>query len=140
MKYVFVFICFISFFDVESQEFSGMFSAKINEKDASYSAVDNSTSDVTVFFVNRSKAKVILLDSKTTFQDSLSAKSITEYKKLVRQNIYDKTAKLVFANNDFSSFLIQNFDFKTIYKLDANYYLGYYNKANKNYSIRKFQD
>jgi hypothetical protein len=34
----------------------------------------------------------------------------------------------------------KNLDSKTIYKLDANYYLGYYNKADKNYSIRKFQD
>ena len=112
MKYVFVFICFLSFFDAESQEFSGMFSTTINEKDASYSAVDNSNADLAVFFINRSKSKVVLLNSATTFQDSLSAKSITKYKKLVAQNLYNSSAQLVYSNNDFSSFLIQIFDFK----------------------------
>jgi hypothetical protein len=34
----------------------------------------------------------------------------------------------------------KNLDSKTIYKLDSNYYLGYYNKTDKNYTIRKFQD
>jgi hypothetical protein len=47
-----------------------------------------------------------------------------------------------FAFDKIRDFLEENkvTDSKTLYKLDSNYYLGYYNKADKNYSIRKFQD
>ncbi|WP_395054870.1 hypothetical protein [Flavobacterium sp.] len=111
MKSIFVLISFLCFCIGFSQEFSGMMSLKLKKEDKSYTSVDHNKSNVVVCFENDRKIKAILLDSKTTFIDSLRAIPMATNRKFIAENTLNKVTKIVYTNDDFTSFLIQKFDF-----------------------------
>lgn len=113
MKSIFSVLCFLIFFIGFSQDFSGMLSIKLNKQDKSYASVDDNKSNIVVYFANDRKIKAILLDSKTTFVDTLRSIPFLDYKKIIADNTSNKVAKIVFSNDNFSSFLVQKFDFNT---------------------------
>lgn len=113
MKSIGVLFCFLFVCNCPAQGFSAMFSLNLDKKTKSYASVDGNNSNVVLCFFNDEKTKMLLLDEKTAFLDSMEVKSFPNYKKTVTDYTSNKTTKIVLANQDFTSFLIHKIDFNT---------------------------
>ncbi len=112
---------FLFFCSCPAQGFSAMYSLNLNKKTKSYTSVDNNNLNVVLCFLNDTKNKALLLDEKTAFLDSLEVKSFPNYKKLVTDYTSNKTTKIVFSNQDYTSFLIQKIDFNSKTESSKNF-------------------
>ena len=111
MKKLILFLFLCNFYMCFSQNFSGMMSIQLDKKCKSYASVDKNQSNTVLYFIDSNKNEAILIDGNTTFVDSLRAKPIDDYDKIVTEHTLNKVSKIVFANQRFTSFCIQKFDF-----------------------------
>lgn len=126
MKSIYAICFFVFFCNGYSQDFSGMFSIDLVKKCKSYTSVDKNGLNAVLFFLNERKIQAVLLNENTAFVDSLSTKSFTNYDKIIAESTSNKISKIVFSNQNFSSFLIQKLDFNSrkvsskIFSFDTN--------------------
>ena len=151
MKFIYSLCLFVFFINTFAQDFSGMMSLQLDKKCEMYTSVDKNQSNVVLYFKDNKNNKAILLDSNTSFVDSLSIKNSLHFDKIITDNTFNKVSKIVLANSKLNFFKMEIFDFnsKTIsektFSIDINtknilqiffhnnvLYILSYSKLNKN--------
>lgn len=113
MKKSIIYIAIILLFNFSySQRLSGMFDIKLEKNLKTYSSVNHESLESVIYFYNSKKITAIKLDENTGFKDSLSVTYQNNYTKIIADYTSENTSKIVYTDDNFTSFIIQEFDFK----------------------------
>ncbi len=111
-----LFILFVITFSLKgfSQDFASMFTTPLVGKDIStFHTVNKNTNLSTLFMVDKKRAHACKLDLRMQLKDSLSYEKPDESYKSIIGGIEGQDTSLIFwATQDFSTFLVQSFNFK----------------------------
>lgn len=139
-------VCFISF----SQEQVSTFSVDLKKNDGVYQIVDNKTKETTLFFIGENELKLIRMDSKMQFMDSLSIKrpDTKIYKQIIGDNGNAEHPTLYFSSSRKEKITAQSYNFldkkstSQFYdlKFKNEIFLKAYSKNNKLYLLSVPED
>src|SRR6478609_5895256 len=113
MKKYLIFTVIITLFNFSfSQKLSGMLDIKLDKNLKTYSSVNQESLESVIYFYNSKKITGVKIDERTGFIDSLSINYKNNYDKIIADYTTENSSKLVFTDDNFTSFIIQEFDFK----------------------------
>lgn len=113
MKKYLIFTAIITLFNFSfSQKLSGMFNVKVDKNFKTYSSVNQENLESVIYFYNSKKTIAVNIDERTSFKDSLSVNYKNNYNKIIADYTTDNSSKIVFTDENFTSFVVQEFDFK----------------------------
>lgn len=113
MKKYLIFTTIFTLFNFSfSQKLTGMFDIKLDKNLKTYSSVNQESLESVIYFYNSKKTIGIKLDERTGFKDSLSITYKNNYTKIIADYTNENTSKIVYTDDNFTSFVIQEFDFK----------------------------
>lgn len=158
-KLILLYLTILSCFNSYAQKFSGLLFVDLDKSYRTYSSVNQSTLDNVIYFYNSKKTIGFKLDSNTSFIDSTSTKFENKYNKIIADYTDDSYSKLIFSDENFTSFIIQEYDLKNnkissneiyfdifsrkflqVFYLDSTLYILSFSTANRSLYITSYKD
>lgn len=158
-KLILLYLTILSCFNSYAQKFSGLLFVDLDKSYRTYSSVNQSTLDNVIYFYNSKKTIGFKLDSNTSFIDSTSTKFENKYNKIIADYTDDSYSKLIFSDENFTSFVIQEYDLKNnkissneiyfdifsrkflqVFYLDSTLYILSFSTANRSLYITTYKD
>lgn len=158
-KLILLYLTLLSCYNSYAQKFSGLLFVDLDKSYRTYSSVNQSTLDNVIYFYNSKKTIGFKLDSNTAFIDSTSTKFENKYNKIIADYTDDSYSKLIFSDENFTSFVIQEYDLKNnkissneiyfdifsrkflqVFYLDSTLYILSFSTANRSLYITTYKD